>query len=228
MSGYVKFTLSKVMMPDSFNGTDRMKFSDWESETSNFLSARDHEHAEDILEWIAQEPEDVAEDKFDRIAVQRGWAGQARDHATFAKYLFTVLQPYRWDVASISEKRETQSRSERMETATHGGRTSDQRDGTRIHEEVSGHASSKNSLRCEQRNADVRRTGAEGTKSTETRRYDNDLKLQRLHDIHPTPLEQTVGAGRQRRVSDIRVREAKSKHLDTDEFDGTSETWTWG
>ena len=30
MSGYVKFTLSKEMMPDSFNGTDRMKFSDWE------------------------------------------------------------------------------------------------------------------------------------------------------------------------------------------------------
>ena len=28
--GHVKFTLSKEMMPDSFNGTDRMKFSDRE------------------------------------------------------------------------------------------------------------------------------------------------------------------------------------------------------
>ena len=29
MSGHVMFTLSIEMMPDSFNGTDRMKFSDW-------------------------------------------------------------------------------------------------------------------------------------------------------------------------------------------------------
>ena len=28
--GYVKFTLGKEMMPDNFNGTDRVKFSDWE------------------------------------------------------------------------------------------------------------------------------------------------------------------------------------------------------
>ena len=27
MSGYVKFTLGTEMVPDSFNGTDRMKFS---------------------------------------------------------------------------------------------------------------------------------------------------------------------------------------------------------
>ena len=165
MSGFVKLTLSKEMTPDSFNGTDRMKFSDWESETSNFLSARDYEHAEDILKWIAQEPEDVAEDKFDRIAVQRGWAGQARDHARFAKYLFTVLQPYRWDVASFGEKRTAPRRSERLEKAAHGTCAGDQRDGTRIHEEVPGHSSSKNSLRCEQRDADVRRTGAEVRRS---------------------------------------------------------------
>ena len=56
------------MMLDSFNRTKRMKFSDWEFEMSNFLSAGDNEHAGDILEWIAQEQEDVAEDKFDRIA----------------------------------------------------------------------------------------------------------------------------------------------------------------
>ena len=39
---------------------------------SNFLSARDCGHAGDILEWITQEQEDAADDKFDRIAVQRG------------------------------------------------------------------------------------------------------------------------------------------------------------
>ena len=91
VSGYVKFTLSKEMVPDSFNGTDRMKFSDWELKMSNFLSARDYEHAGDILEWIGQEEEDVAEDKFDRMVAQRGWVGQARDHTRFASYLFTVL-----------------------------------------------------------------------------------------------------------------------------------------
>ena len=42
------------MMIDSFNGTDRMKSSDWEFEMSNFLRARDYEHAGDILEWITQ------------------------------------------------------------------------------------------------------------------------------------------------------------------------------
>ena len=47
----MKFTLSEEMMPDSFDGTDRMKFSDWEFKMSNFLSARDCEYAGDILEW---------------------------------------------------------------------------------------------------------------------------------------------------------------------------------
>ena len=54
-SGYVKFTLSKEVMPDSFNGTDRMKFSDWEFKMSDFLSGGDYGHAGDILEWITQE-----------------------------------------------------------------------------------------------------------------------------------------------------------------------------
>ena len=83
MSGYVKFTLSKDMMPDRFNGTDRMKISDREFRMSNFLSAGDYEHVGDILEWIAQEQEDAAKDKLDRIAVQRGWAGHARGHTRF-------------------------------------------------------------------------------------------------------------------------------------------------
>ena len=63
MSGYVKFTLSKEMMLDSSNGTDRVKFSDWEFEMSNFLSAGDYVHAEDILEWTIQQENDVPEDQ---------------------------------------------------------------------------------------------------------------------------------------------------------------------
>ena len=89
---YVKFTLSKEMMPDSFHGTDRMKFSDWELKMSNFLSAGDHEHAGDILEWIAQEQADVDENTFDILASQRGWAGQARDHTGFSKYPLFIAQ----------------------------------------------------------------------------------------------------------------------------------------
>ena len=76
------------MMPDIFNGTDRMKFSDWKFKMSNLLSAGDFEHAEDIWEWVAQGQEDAAEDKFDRIEMQRSWAGQARDHTRFPRYLF--------------------------------------------------------------------------------------------------------------------------------------------
>ena len=90
-SGHVKFRLSKDMMPDSFKGTDRMKFSDWEFEMSNFVSAGAYDHAGDILEWISQEQKDVTEDEFDFHATQRGWRVQSRDHASFARYLFTVL-----------------------------------------------------------------------------------------------------------------------------------------
>ena len=88
MRGCVKVTLRKEMMPESFHGADRMKVSDWEFKISNFLSAGDYEHAGDILEWIAQEQD---EDTIDTLAVQRGWAGQARDHTRFPRYLFTVL-----------------------------------------------------------------------------------------------------------------------------------------
>ena len=90
MSGYVKFTLSKEMMPDGFNGADRMKFSDWVFKMSNFVSAGDYKHAGDVLEWIAQEQEDVAEDKFDRIAGQRRWAVDKHEIIR-SRYLFAVL-----------------------------------------------------------------------------------------------------------------------------------------
>ena len=35
--------------------------------------------------------DDVDEDKFDRVAAQRGWVGQRRDHARFAVYPSIVL-----------------------------------------------------------------------------------------------------------------------------------------
>ena len=132
-SGYVKFTLSKEMIPDSFNCTDRMKFSDWEFKMSNFLSAGDHEHAGDILERTTLEQEDVAEDKFDRIVVQRGWVGQAREHTRFAKYLRTVLRnrtdgtPHR-----LVRNGRHKDLSERLEKAAHGVCTSDKCDSPRV------------------------------------------------------------------------------------------------
>ena len=101
-SGHVMFTVSNEMMPDSFTGTDGMEFSDWNFKMSNLLSAGDYEHAGDIWEWVAQEQEDVAEDKFDRIAMQWRWAGHARDHTRVSKVLVHCAeQSHRWDAASI-------------------------------------------------------------------------------------------------------------------------------
>ena len=68
MSVYGKFSLGREMMPDSFNGTDRVQFSVMEFKRPNFLSAGDHEYAGDIVEWIVQEQKDVTEDKFDTVA----------------------------------------------------------------------------------------------------------------------------------------------------------------
>ena len=139
MSGHVMFTLSNEMMPDIFNGTDRMKFSDWNFKMSNLLSAGDYEHTGDIWEWFAQEQEDAAEDKFDRIAMQRSWAGQAQDHTRFPRYLFTVLSnltdgtPHQLMRNGRSKDEVNAWRRPHMEYI----HTSDQCDGTRIHEEVS-------------------------------------------------------------------------------------------
>ena len=33
----------------------------------------------------------MPEDRFDEIALKRGWVGQGRDHTRFARYLFNVL-----------------------------------------------------------------------------------------------------------------------------------------
>ena len=89
-------------MLDCFNGTNRMKFSDWEFKMSNLLSAGACEHAGDILEWITQEQEDVADDKVFKVLVH------------------CVEQSHRRDAASTGTKRTTQRRSERLEKAAHG------------------------------------------------------------------------------------------------------------
>ena len=67
--GYVKFTLGKEMMPDNFNSSDCVKFSDWEFKMSNFWSGGDYEHAGDIMDCITQQRDDVPEDRFDAIAL---------------------------------------------------------------------------------------------------------------------------------------------------------------
>ena len=111
------------------------------------MRAGDYEHAGDILEWIPQQLDDVLEDKFESIAMQRGWAGQARDRMRFARYLFTVLS--NWADASIGEKRATQRRTERLETTAR----------TRIHEEITGDPSSEKRIRRESRDTDAGGTG---------------------------------------------------------------------
>ena len=59
--GNVKLTLGKEMMPDSFNSTHRVKFSDWDSRCRTLERCR----LGDILEWITQQENDVPEDRFD-------------------------------------------------------------------------------------------------------------------------------------------------------------------
>ena len=100
---------------------------------SNLLSAGDDKHEGDILEWIAQEQEDVAEDKFDKIAAPRwmGWTS-TRSYEVFKVLVHCAEQSHRWNTASIGEKRKTQRWNERMEKATHGVRTSDKCDGAKI------------------------------------------------------------------------------------------------
>ena len=189
-SGYVKFLFSKEMMPDSFNGADRMRFSDLEFEMSNFLSAGDYEHAGDILEWITQEQEDVDKDKFDQLALQRGWAGQARVHTRFARYLFAVL-------------------SNRTDGTPHRlVRNGRHKDGVnawrRLHMECAPVTSAtaqgfmKKSLEMPRAKTSADVSSVIQLLEEVVRKYkehrdnkcDNDLKLQRLYDFLPKPIEQ--------------------------------------
>ena len=65
-----------------------------------------------------------------------------RSYEVFKVLVHCAEQSHKWDAASIGEIWNTQRRNERMEKATHGVRTSDQCDSTRIHEEVTGDSSS--------------------------------------------------------------------------------------
>ena len=83
----IKFSLEKEMMLASFTGSERVKFTVWEFNVANFLSAGDYEHAADILELVAQANEDVDEDMLEDVAQDRGWDGQPRDQLRCPRYL---------------------------------------------------------------------------------------------------------------------------------------------
>ena len=190
--GYVKFTLGKEMMTDSFNGTDRVKFSDWEFKISNFLSPGDYEHAGDILEWITQQEDDVPEDRFDVIALQRGWVGQARDHTRFARYLFTVLS----------------SRTDRTpHRLVRNGRHKDGVNAWRRLQMVYAPVTSATAQGFMKKSLKIPRAKTSSDVSSailmleelvrmyedhRVKKYDNDLKLQRFYEILPKPIEQQL------------------------------------
>ena len=163
----------------------------------------------------AHEQEDAAQDKFDRIAGQRGWAGHARDHTRFSKILVHCSeQSHRSDAASISEKWKTQRRSERMETAAHSVRTGDQCDGARIHEEVPGDSQSEDNVRREQRDPDAGRSGTEVRRAL---RQEIRERLEVTETVRHTSQSNRVTVGARGQIS-----ETNSKQLDPDEFDRTS------
>ena len=90
--GYVRFTLGKEMHArqlQRYKSCEVLRLGVQDVEL--FLSIGDYEHAGDILEWITQQQDDLPEDRFDAITLQRGWVRQARDLTRFARYLFTVL-----------------------------------------------------------------------------------------------------------------------------------------
>ena len=78
-----------------------------------------------------------------------------------------------------------------METATHGVRTSDQCDGARIHEESleipRGKTTSDVSGAIQMLEELVRKY-----EKHRDRKYDTDLKVQRLYERFPKPIEQQV------------------------------------
>ena len=141
--GHVKFTLGKEMIPDNFKGADRVKFSDWEFEMSNFferwrLRARGRhlgvDHA--TAGWRARVRRDRSAAGMDRTS--------KRPHEVCEVPVHGAEQSSVRNAASIGEKRTTQRWSERLETTAHGVRASDQCDGARIHEEIAGNLSSEN------------------------------------------------------------------------------------
>ena len=120
-----KVTLGKEMTPDSFNGTDRMKFSDWE-----------YEHSGRVTSWSGSR-------RNRRMCPKTGSTrSQCSEDGPGKQETARGGTPHR-------EKRATQRRSERLEKAAHGIRASDQCDSIRIHEEITGNFWSKDDIRRE-------------------------------------------------------------------------------
>ena len=82
-------------MPDSPNGTDRMKFSDVEFKVSNFLRAGDYEHATGTggRRRTSLTGSQCSEDGLDKQETRRGMRGTS----------------CRWDAASIGKSQTTQN-----------------------------------------------------------------------------------------------------------------------
>ena len=100
----------------------------------------------------------MTEDEFDMFPVQRGWGGQARDHARFAVVpVHCVEQSHRGDAAPTGKKRTTQRQSWALEKyAPVTSATA-----VRIHEEVTGDSQSEDGSRRVQRDPEAGGTGEE-------------------------------------------------------------------
>ena len=99
-----------------------------------------------------------------------------------------------------------------MATA-YGVRASDQCDTTRIHEEIDGNSASEKYVGRESGAIQMLEELVKKYEEHRDKKYVNDLKLQRLYDILPKPIEQQLV------LEDIRVSETKSKQFDNDEVD---------
>ena len=98
-----------------------------------------------------------------------------------------LQQSHRWDAASIGEKRKTQRGSERVEKATHGVVTSATAQGfMKMSLEIPRAKTTSDVSSAIQMLEELVRKCEEHR----DKKYDNDLKLQRLYDILPKPIEQ--------------------------------------
>ena len=147
-------------MADSCNGTDRMKFSDWELKMSNFLSVGDHEHAGDILKLTTQEQEE--------------------------RYLFTVLSNRKEGTPHGLVRNGRHKDGVNAWRRLHMEYTP-VTSATAQREEVAEDSPHEVDSRREQRDTDV---GGTGQKVRGDKKYDNDMMFQRLYDFFPKPSQQ--------------------------------------
>ena len=189
-------------MPDSFNGTDHVKFSEWGFKMSNFLSAGDYEYAGNILECITQHEDDVR----DRNAARMGWAS-SRPHDVCEELDHCTEQSFRRDITSSGERRSAQRRGtsasaqgfmKKSLEIPRAKNTSDVSSAIQMLEEL---------VRKYEEHRD--------------KKYGNDLKLHRIYDILPKPIEQQLVLW-DRDGSATHGSVKRRKQLDNDEFDRSS------